>query len=170
MLWKLVSLLVGSRWRTFCGYSRSDFREQTTAVLDDLGYEYEVDEAEATKSEEVMLGAEEGTTIRVREPAAFEITILSATADPLTRFGLQLFMTEKRREEVTGDLSVVDIGEIDAANESAIATYVTAVIDACDRPPWKLTHHVGFRLAFLLRLKVRLLWRYWQSVEQNETG
>ena len=41
---KLVSLLVGSQWRTFCGFSEVRFRSFATTTLDSLDYEYTVEE------------------------------------------------------------------------------------------------------------------------------
>jgi len=28
--------------------------------------------------------------------------------------------------------------------------------------PWDVRHHVGFRLAVLLRLKLKVMWLYWR--------
>lgn len=161
VLSKLSSLLIGSRWRTFCGFSQETFLTRTEQALRELEYEYHIEDLPATAGERVMLGADDGDRVSVSAPEAFDIDILVATIDPLTGFGLQLFVPEDQREEMTSDLCVVDIHVVDETTRPVIAQFIERVVELSERPPWRLTHHVGFRLAVLLRLKVRLLWQYW---------
>lgn len=165
---KLVSLLVGSQWRTFCGFSEVRFRSFATTTLDSLDYEYTVEEMETTSGEQAMLGSDEtGSRIAVSAPVSFEIEVVSASADPATKIAMAFLLPEDRQEEMTTDLCVVTISPIDEETRPVIARFVTHLIEESDRPPWKLTHHIKFRLAVLLRLKVKLLWRYWQQTRSG---
>jgi hypothetical protein len=161
VLSKLLSLLIGSRWRTFCGFSHETFLARTEQALRELDYEYTVEELPASAGERVMLGADDGDRVSVSSPEAFDIDIIVATVDPLTGFGLQLFVPEEQRDEMTSELCVVDINVVDETTRPVIGRFIERVVELSERPPWKVTHHVGFRLAVLLRLKVRLLWQYW---------
>lgn len=161
MLSKLLSLFIGSRWRTFCGFSQETFLARTEQALCELDYEYHIEDLPATAGERVMLGADDGDRVSVSSPESFDIDIIVATIDPLTGFGLQFFVPEDQREEMTSDLCVVDISVIDKTTRPVIARFVERVVELSERPPWRLTHHISFRLAILLRLKIRLLWQYW---------
>lgn len=167
VLSKLLSLLIGSRWRTFCGFSRKAFLVRTERALRELEYDYRVEDLPTTAGERVMLGAGDGNRVSVCAPEAFDIDIIEATVDPLTDFGLKIFVPEDQRKEMTTDLCVVDISVVDETTRPAIARFIERVVEPSERPPWRLTHHVGFRLAVLLRLKVRLLWRYWLNMRPD---
>jgi hypothetical protein len=109
-----------------------------------------------------MLGSgETGDRIEVEPPAAFTVSVVTAKSNPAVGYMLKFFSTEEMREEMTAGVCVVDLDGIDEESRPVIGEFVTGVIERSDRPPWKLTHHVGFRLAVLLRLKVKLYWRYW---------
>lgn len=162
MFLKLLTLLIRSRWRAFCGYSREEFLEHATATLDELGYEYTVESLDTTSGEEIMLGSgDEGDHVEVTEPVAFELDVVTATVDPLTGFVMKAMMTEDRIESATGDLSVVTVSGIDGGTRPAIARFVGLLVDQFDDPPWDVRHHASFRLTFFLRVKVALLWKYW---------
>jgi hypothetical protein len=164
MRWKLVSYLVGSRWRTFCGFSKERFRSLATRILDELDYEYTIEEMETTSGEQAMLGSDEiGLRIAVSTPLSFEIEVVSASVDPATNITMSFLLPEDRQDEMTTDLCVVTVSPIDEETRPVIARFMTHLIEESDRPPWKLTHHIKFRLAVLLRLKVKLLWGYWQQ-------
>lgn len=165
MLWKLVERFVGSEWRAFCGLSSERFLSLATDVLDELGYEYAVEEVTTTHGEQTMLGSDEtGTRIDVTAPADFEVEVVRATNDPITRIGLSLVLTSDQREELTGDLCVVSLRRITDTNREAIAGFVNRVIAESERPPWNVSHHVRFRLAVLLRYKIKVLWGYWRRI------
>lgn len=167
MLRKVLTLYIGSQWRTFCGMSSEDFVSRATETLDDLGYEYTLENINTTGGEKLMLGAgDEGSHISVDAPAPFTIDVVTAKSNPVLAFGLKFFSTEDMREEMTANACVVDVDGIDDESRSTVAALLSGVIERSDRPPWKLTHHVGFRLAVLLRLKVKLLWKYWLGVEK----
>ncbi|MCL7418563.1 MAG: hypothetical protein M8354_12085, partial [Halalkalicoccus sp.] len=162
MFWKVIGLLIGSEWRAFCGLSPSRFLELATSVLNDLGYDYTVEKTTTTQTEQTMLGADEtGERIVVSQPVHFRIEIIRARHDPVSSVALSLVLPEKRREELTDELSVVTLQEVNDTTREAMATFINRVIAESDRPPWKVNHHVGFQLAVLLRYKVRLLWEYW---------
>lgn len=170
MIWKLVAVFVGSRWRAFCGFSPEDFSGIASAALDELGYEYSIQEIETTQGEQTMLGADEtGRRVSVTDPVPFDVDVITATVDPVTKIMLSFFVTKERRKEATGGLCVVTISDITDETRLSIARFMTRVMAMSDRPPWKLTHHIGFRLAVLLRLKVRVLWTYWNRVAETET-
>lgn len=164
MISKLLSSLIGSRWRTFCGFSQEAVLARTEKTLRELEYEYSVKDLPATAGERVMLGADGGDRVSISSPEAFDIDIIDATIDPLTGFGLQLFVAKDQREEMTSDLCVVDVSAVNEATRPVIAQFVKRFVELSERPPWRLTHHVGFRLAVLLRFKVRLLWQYWLNL------
>lgn len=169
MLWKLLSGVIRSRWRTFCGLSKDDFLVNVVTVLDELGYTYDKTEVTTTQGEKRLLGAEStGIRISVSEPIAFDLTIIVATVDPMTNFMMSMFITENEIERMTSDLSVVTVSNINSETRPLIAQLMSRVITECDRPPWKLTHHLNFRLAVLLRVKVKLLWTYWLRAASNE--
>lgn len=171
MRWKLVSLFVGSRWRTFCGFSKERFRSLATMTLDALDYEYATEEMETTSGEQAMLGSDEaGSRITVSAPAAFEIEVVDAKIDPATNIAMSFLLPEDRTEEMTADLCVVTVSPIDEETRPVISQFMTRLIGESDRPPWKLTHHIKFRLAVLLRLKVKLLWGYWREIEDSTVG
>ena len=165
---RMLTFLIGSHWRTFCGMSREEFLNRATATLDDLGYEYTLEEVDTTAGEKLMLGADdEADRITVKQPASFTVNVVTATSNPVVGYALKFFSTEEMREEMTAGASVVDIDGIDDENRPLIGALLAGVVDRSDRPPWKLTHHVGFRLAVLLRLKVRVLWKYWLDVDPD---
>jgi hypothetical protein len=169
MRWKLVSLLVGSRWRTFCGLSEERFRSLARTALDSLDYAYTVEEMETTSGEQAMLGSDEaGSRIAVSVPAAFEIEVVDAKIDPATNIAMSFLLPEDRTEEMTADLCVVTLSPVAEETRSTIARFMTRLIAESDRPPWKLTHHIKFRLAVLLRIKVKLLWGYWREIEDSQ--
>lgn len=169
MFWKLISVFVGSHWRTFCGLSPDDFLAVAKAALDELGFGYSVEEIETTQSEQTMLGADEtGVRLVVFHPVSFDVDIITATLDPVTKFAMTFFVTERRREELTADLCVVTVNKVTDETRPSVARFMTLVMETSDRPPWKLTHHIGFRLAVLLRLKVRVLWTYWRRVAETQ--
>lgn len=165
MLVRILTRLIGSEWRAFCGVSRDDFVSLTTTILECEGYEYQTDEFEPTSGERVIFGSDEdGDRIEVLAPVDFEIDVISATADPLTRFGIGFVLDEDQRRAAMAELCIVTIRGLDADTRPYVANVVRQVVDESDRPPWYLVHHVSFRLAVLLRLKVRLLWKYWLDV------
>lgn len=169
MIWKPISKLIGSRWRTFCGLSKDDFLTNIIVVLDELGYKYETMEVTATEGEKRLLGAESsGVRVAVSHPIAFDITVIVATVDPMTNFMMSLFVTEGDIEKMTSNLCVVTIRNINTETRTLIAQFMSQVIDECDRSPWRLTHHLKFRLAVLLRMKVKLLWVYWIHVTNSK--
>lgn len=162
---RLLTFYIGRHWRTFCGMSREEFLDRATGVLDDLGYEYEIESVDTTGGEKLMLGAgEEADRISVTEPASFTVEAVTAKSNPVVGYALKFFSTEEMREEMTSGASVVDVRGIDDESRPAVGALLAGVVARSDRPPWKLTHHVGFRLAVLLRLKVKLLWTYWLDV------
>jgi len=162
MLLKLLTLLIRSRWRSFCGYSREDVFERATTTLDDIGYEYTVEPLDTTSGEEIMLGSgDEGDHIAVTDPVSFELDIVTATVDPLTGFTMKAMMTEDRVKSATEDLSVLTVSGIDSGTRPAIARFFGNLVDRFDDPPWQVRHHASFRMAFFLRWKVSVLWKYW---------
>ena len=165
MSWKAIGLLVGSEWRAFCGLGPGRFLGLTTSVLEELGYQYTVEELSTTRGERTMLGADEtGDRIVVTDPVAFQIDVVRARNDPISSVALSFVLTEERREELTTELSVVTLREIDETTREAMAAVMNRVIAESDRPPWDVSHHIGFQLAVLLRYKVKLLWNYWRHV------
>ena len=161
MISKLLSSLIGSRWRTFCGFSQEAVLARTEQTLRELEYEFSIEDLPATTGERVMLGADGGDRVSVSSPEAFDIDIITATVDPLTGFGLQLFVAEDQREKLTSNLCVIDISDVNEGTRPSITRFIKRFVELSERPPWRLTHHIGFRLAVLLRFKVRLLWQYW---------
>lgn len=166
MFTRLLTLLISTEWQTFCGLSREDFRSLATGALDDLGYEYTSERIETSSSEEVWFGSDEqADRITVSKPEPFTIDVITATADPVTSVGLKLIISEKRRNAATDDLSFVTVSETNATTRPVIARFFARVIERADEPPWKVNHHLAFRLAILLRLKVKILWKYWIDVD-----
>lgn len=171
MFRRLLRLYIGRRWRTFCGLEREEFVALATEALEDLGYEYSLEELETTDGERFMLGAgETGEEIAVESPVPFTIQTVTAKSNPGVGFALKFFSPEEEREEMTSGACVVDLRDIDKTTRPYIARFVQRMFDLSDHPPWKVTHHVGFRLAFLLRWKIRVLWRYWLDVDQESVS
>jgi hypothetical protein len=165
MLWKAIGLLVGSEWRAFCGLGPERFLALAIGVLDELGYLYTVEEISTTGGERTMLGSDEtGDRILVSSPASFQIEVVRARINPITRVALSLVLTEEHREELTDDLSVITLREIDDTTRDAMAVFMNRLIAESDRPPWNVSHHVGFQLAVLLRYKIKILWGYWRRL------
>jgi len=155
---------VGSEWRTFCGYGPDRVLSLATAALDDLGYDYDRETVTTTGAERTMLGAEEtGDRLVVSDPVRFEVEIVRATADPLTGSALSAVLGPERRERATEGLSVVTLRTVSDETRPTMAAFVDRVIERADRPPWDVRHHVGLRVAVLLRYKIRLLWIYWRG-------
>lgn len=155
---------VGSEWRTFCGYGPDRTLSLATAALDDLGYDYNRETVTTTGAERTMLGAEgTGDRLVVSDPVAFEVEVVRATADPLTGAALSAVLGPERRESATGGLSVVTLRPVDDRTRPAMAAFVNRLIERADRPPWDVHHHIGLRLAVLLRYKIKLLWSYWRD-------
>lgn len=171
MFEKLLSIYIGRRWRSFCGLDREEFVELATEALDDLGYEYTREEIETTSGEQFMLGAgDEANEITVEEPEPFTIQVVTATANPGVGYALKFFATKEMRDEMTSGACVVDLRDVTEATRPHIARFMRAVIERSDHPPWKVTHHVGFRLAVLLRWKIRLLWKYWLRADRGSAA
>ena len=165
MFWKGVSLLVGSQWRAFCGLSQEQFVSIARTVLDDLGYQYRIEEVAVTQGEQTLLGADEdGRRFVVSSPTSFEVEVITATVDPVTNFAMSVTVTEEEQADIVSDLCVVTLRPVTTDSRREIARFMSDVIATSDSPPWQLTHHIKFRLAVLLRLKVRLLWKYWDHV------
>lgn len=142
--------------------SREEFASLAVESLDALGYEYTHETVDASKAEEFMLGAgKEVNRITVESPMSFTVDVVTAKSNPLLAFSLKFFSPEDVRDEMTSGASVVDIEGIDADSRFGVASLLAEMTARRERPPWKLTHHVGFRLAFLLRWKVKFFWWYW---------
>lgn len=172
MLWRIVGLFVRSRWRTFCGMSPAAFVEVATTALDELGYEYSTRELSTTSTERVMLGSDtEGELIEVDDPISFDIQVIKATGNPVTRATLGFFVSQARKEELYSGLSVVTFSGFSPDTRPAIGEFVRVLTEHCEKPPWNVDHHYHFRLAFLLRYKIGILWKYWLRVasEQRST-
>lgn len=168
MFEKLLSLYIGRRWRSFCGLDRAEFVELATDTLDDLGYGYTHEETDTTSGEQFMLGAgDEADEIAVDAPEPFTIQVVTAKANPGVGYGLKFFSTKEMREEMTSGACVVDLQDVTGATRPYMARFMRAVIERSDHPPWKVTHHVGFRLAVLLRWKIRILWKYWLRTDHD---
>lgn len=162
MFEKLLSIYIGRRWRSFCGLDREEFVELATGSLADLGYEYTHERIETTGGEQFMLGAgDEADQITVEAAEPFTIQVVTAKANPGVGYGLKFFATKEMRDEMTSGACVVDLRDVTETTRPHIARFMRAVIERSDHPPWKVTHHVGFRLAVLLRWKIRILWKYW---------
>lgn len=171
MIQKVLTLYFRRHWRTFCGLSREEFVTCATATLSMLGYEYSLAEIDTSGAEKLMLGAgDESVRITVESPISFTIDVVTAKSNPLTAYALKFFSTEEMREEMTAGACIVDFKNIDADSRPAIAAFVTDLVEEIPRPPWKLTHHVGFRLAVILRLKVRMFWKYWLKYDAEHEG
>lgn len=171
MFRKLLSLYIGRRWRSFCGIDREEFVELATETLNDLGYEYTREVVDTTSGEKHMLGAgDERDEITVEAPEQFTIEIVTAKANPGVGYALKFFSTQEMRQEMTSGACVVDIQDVTKATRPHIARFMQRVIERSDHPPWKVTHHVGFRLAFLLRWKIRILWKYWLRTDHESVA
>jgi hypothetical protein len=165
---RLLTRLIGSQWRVFCGLSQESFVTTVVETLAASEYSFAVKETEPTDTERTMLGADvSGQRITVKEPASFEIEVISATVDPLTGFMMGFLLPEEKQKEATKDLCVVTISPIDQENRPEIAPLLTEIIGCCERPPWKVSHHTSFQLAVLLRVKIRLLWTYWLTIKNQ---
>jgi hypothetical protein len=162
MLEKVLSLYIGRRWRSFCGMERETFVELATETLDELGYEYTYEQVETSNGEQYMLGAgDEADRITVEAPEQFTVQVVTAKANPAVGYALKFFSPKEMRDEMTSGACVVDVQDVTGTTRPHIARFLTGVVERSDHPPWKVTHHVGFRLAVLLRVKIRLLWKYW---------
>lgn len=145
--------------------SREAFMETATTALDELEYEYSTHELSTTNAEQVMLGADQsGDLIKVEDPISFDILVIDATGNPLTRVTLGFFVSRAEKEELYSDLSVVTFSEFSSETRPAIGEFVRILTDHSAKPPWNVSHHYHFRLAFLLRRKIRILWKYWLHV------
>ncbi|ELY37754.1 hypothetical protein [Natronorubrum tibetense] len=168
MFRKLLSLYIGSRWRSFCGIDRDEFTELAIETLDELEYDYTHEVTETTSGEKYMLTAgDEKVEIAIKAPEQFTIQVVTAKANPGVGYALKFFSTKEMREEMTSNACVVDIQDVTKTTRPRIAQFMQRVIEQSDHPPWKVTHHVGFRLAFLLRWKIRILWKYWLGVDHD---
>lgn len=168
---RVLTRVIGSRWRTFCGYDQETFLDAVTESLCDLGYEFTVSETEPTDTERTMFGADTtGYTITVEDESTFEIGLIPARIDPVAGFMMRFVLPEQKRQESIEDLCVVTVSSISRSNRGAIASLLTDVIDRLERRPWDVSHHASFRLAVLLRVKVRVLWQYWCAVAQSDSN
>jgi len=162
MFEKVLSLYIGRRWRSFCGMEREAFVELATETLDDLEYEYTYERIDTSSGEQYMLGAgDEADQLTVETPEPFTVQVVTAKANPAVGYALKFFSTKEMRDEMTSGASVVDVQDVTGTTRPHIARFLSGVIERSDHPPWEVTHHVGFRLAVLLRVKIRLLWKYW---------
>jgi len=168
---RVLTRVIGSRWRTFCGYDQEAFIDAVVESLDDLEYDFTVSETEPTDTERTMFGADTtGYTITVEDEQAFEIGLIPARIDPIAGFMMRFVLPEQKRQESTEDLCVVTVSSICRGNREAIASLLADVIDRLERCPWDVSHHASFRLAVLLRVKVRVLWQYWCAVARSDSN
>jgi hypothetical protein len=106
-----------------------------------------------------VFGAEEATRIRIEEKG-FAVTVTSVTEDLLLRTALRVLSSEPTIRKRTGRLAIIDVRPIEPSERREVARFITALVARMEHPPWRI-EHPRFRLAFLLRYKVWLLWKYW---------
>jgi hypothetical protein len=165
---RVLTRLIRARWRTFCGLEQESLLKVMTEALTALEYEFSTETLDPTETERKMLGSNtSGFLLTVEEPTSFEVEIIPATVDPLTGAVTRFVLPEEKQREATADLCVVTVSPIDHKNRPTVASFLTSVIERCERRPWKVSHHMSFRLAILLRVKIRLLWTYWLAVDSR---
>jgi hypothetical protein len=161
----LVGMLVRRRWRTFCGCSHDELVVRAEAALSELGLSCWIAKSTPTGAERSVFGAEQATRIRIEE-MGFAVTVTSVTDDFLLRTALRIISSEATLSKRTGRLAIIDVRPIEPSERREVASFITALVARMEHPPWKI-QHPRFRLAFLLRYKVRLLWKYWLPADRE---
>ncbi|WP_049889481.1 hypothetical protein [Natronolimnohabitans innermongolicus] len=162
------TLLVGDRWRTFCGCSQTAFLEALTAALEEYDFAFDVDEQPPSGTERVLYGSDgDGTRVTITEPLETELTVVPVTADPIARAALSLATRADGRERATANVCLVDVSSIPDERKDELATLMQGVMDRLECEPWDLADHPRFKLAVLQRYKIRRKWRYWSRRDRS---
>lgn len=162
----LTGLFIGGSWRTFAGAGHDELTGHLDRALQELGWAFTRSAATPTGAERVVFGAERSTTFQLTE-AGLRVTVTSVGHDILLRGALRLVGTGDAAHRSRGRASIIDVRPIRRFNRRAVARLLVRIAKRLDREPWRVDHP-RFRLAPLLRLKVRLMWRYW--LECGEDG
>lgn len=163
------AVLVGNRWRTFCGCSRAAFLEALTAALEDSDLTFDVTDRPPSSSERFLYGSDtDGTRVAITDPFETELTVVPVTADPITRSVLSVAVRGDVRERTTAGVCLVDVSTIPDEYESELAALMRTVMSRLECEPWDLSDHPRFRFAIAQRYKIRAKWRYWSRPDATD--
>lgn len=163
------AVLVGNRWRTFCGCSQATFLEALTAALEESELTFGIDDRPPSSTDRFLYGSDDdGTRVTITEPFETELTVVPVTADPIARTVLSIAVREDVRERTTGGVCLVDVSTIPDEYEDELATLMRTVTDRLERDPWDLADHPRFRFAVAQRYKIRAKWRYWSRPDSTD--
>ncbi|WP_455448061.1 hypothetical protein [Natrinema thermotolerans] len=159
------TVLVGNRWRTFCGCSQATLLEGLTEALEDHGLPFEIDERSPSDTDRFLYGSDaDGVRVTITEPSETELTVVPVTADPVSRTVLSMAVREDVRERTTAGVCLVDVSPL-PDDEGELAALMRTVMDRLECDPWDLADHPRFRLAVVQRYKIRAKWRYWSRLD-----
>jgi len=142
------------RWRDYCGISAGELEKVLGDVLAEMKIDKLISRVTATSAEKLMLGSSpEITAVKVLLEEAVTIKIVPVVGDPMMRIVSRFF----NEQGLIRRAAIVDISPLTASNRRVIAKIMERVFRKLDQKPWQFTD-LKFRLAVLLRLKIKRNW------------
>lgn len=143
-----------TRWRDYCGASAEELATTLEGVLASLGITFQKKQVPAHPAEVTMLGSSKETTVfEIGAADSFSIRIIPVTGDPFLRIWSRI-LTER---SLVQKASVLDIHPLTDSTKPVIGEVMRMVFQQLKRQPWEFSD-LKFRLAVLLRLKIKRNW------------
>ncbi|MDL2209915.1 hypothetical protein LJC26_03825 [Desulfovibrio sp. OttesenSCG-928-O18] len=142
-------------WKNFVGYDYDIAREKLTRTLEEQGYAFTCEEGKSS----FMLGSEgQSCAFVLQDSAGLRIVLQKATADPISRVALGFTSVNKNYCQ---GLSHMVIAPVCAETAPHIRAILQGFAEGFPQAPWDVSHHGKMRLAWLLRIMIRLRWKRW---------
>ena len=142
-------------WKNFVGYDYDIAKEKLERTLEGQGYAFTCEEGKNS----FMLGSEgKSCAFALKGDAKLNIVLQKATADPISRVALGFTSVNKNYCQ---GLSYMVISPVSANTAPHIRTILQSFAEGFPQVPWDVSHHGKMRLAWLLRILIRLRWKRW---------
>lgn len=142
------------RWKNFIAYSYDELIDAFEDAFCELGYDYEGGPGKPS----VLLGSNENSYIYFVRPRKkgdpVTVRIVEAVADPVTKVATYL---NGSRKYFSG-ACLIDISPFDRESKEAMKKALEMIRRNSPKEFWDLSHHPRFRLAVLLRLRIKQNW------------
>lgn len=142
-------------WKNFAGYDYDVAKDKLTRTLAEQGYAFTCEEGKNS----FMLGSEgKSCAFTLRGDAGLRIVLQKATADPISRVALGFTSENKNYCQGLCHMAVTPVGANTAPHIRAI---LRSFAKGFPQDPWDVRHHGKMRMAWLLRILIRLRWKRW---------
>lgn len=146
--------MLGKRiWKNFIAYEYKELIDNLGKTFDKFKYEYRGGPGKPS----VLLGSKENSYmffIYPREGGKITLKIIEAVADPVTKVAAHLNSSRKYFHGAC----MVEISPFNDTSVKMMRKVFTYLDGKRDRAFWDLKQHPRFRLAFLLRLRIKQNW------------